>query len=216
MMASPRQSSASSVADAPPAPTAHTRHVGYLLKLGETRKAWKRRWMTLDSGTGWLYWWTKPDGKVLGGIPLWASASCTVLPAPEASFRLAYTLSGTGEGPARSSGTHFSPLGGTVRFRDFRGARSSFFSPRGSPPPSLCSSSVESSAAAPTWVHHINDEIRAQTPGTRVSDVVLGLGQARSQAPSSEEPRTFSRIVGDASVQNAEPTNPELEAEGWL
>ncbi len=40
-----------------------------------------------DATTGYLYWWNKPDGKVLGAISL-ADTILTQLPAPEFCFRL--------------------------------------------------------------------------------------------------------------------------------
>jgi hypothetical protein len=43
--------------------------------------------MHIDATTGYLYWWNKPDGKVLGAISL-ADTILTALPAPEFAFRL--------------------------------------------------------------------------------------------------------------------------------
>jgi hypothetical protein len=43
--------------------------------------------MHIDATTGFLYWWNKPDGKVLGAISL-ADTLLTQLPAPEFCFRL--------------------------------------------------------------------------------------------------------------------------------
>ena len=45
------------------------------------------RFMHIDATTGYLYWWNKPDGKVLGAIAL-ADTVLTQLPAPEYCFRL--------------------------------------------------------------------------------------------------------------------------------
>jgi hypothetical protein len=70
---------------------------GYLLKLGETHKTWKRRWISIDSETGWMYWWSKPDGKVVGAIPLFPQTVVTSLPAPESSFRIAFVTRGLGK-----------------------------------------------------------------------------------------------------------------------
>lgn len=60
------------------------------LLVGEGRAAWKKRWCHIDGTTGYLYWWTKPDGKVLGAVPLLDNTVLTTLPAPEFGFRLSW------------------------------------------------------------------------------------------------------------------------------
>merc|ERR1711991_624524 len=65
----------------------NVRYSGYLYKLGERNKKWKRRFVTIDSRTGWLYWWSDPtNGHVLGGFPL-SEATFSTLPGP-LEFRL--------------------------------------------------------------------------------------------------------------------------------
>ena len=88
MATSPRKRDAAFKDDGPPPPASpNFRYSGYLSKLGEGRAAWKKRFMHIDATTGWLYWWNKPDGKVLGAISL-ADTVLTELPAPEFCFRL--------------------------------------------------------------------------------------------------------------------------------
>lgn len=90
-------------------------------------------------------------------------------------------------------------LGGEKRFRDF-----------------MC----ETSAAFPTWLRHLQDEIRVQ--GAKSEEIVLGLGQQGRPVADSGHSGTFSTIVGDMGLKvdrdkNASgPTNPELEAEVLL
>jgi hypothetical protein len=43
--------------------------------------------MHIDATTGHLYWWNKPDGKVLGAVSL-IDCILTPMPAPEWCFRL--------------------------------------------------------------------------------------------------------------------------------
>lgn len=118
----------------------------------------------------------------MGSIPLHNQTVLTVLPAPESSFRIAYTV------------------GGEKRFRDF-----------------MC----ETSAAFPTWVRHLTDELRAQ--GSRSEEVVLGLGQQQQKESAGERSETFSTIVGDMGLKvdtdksaHGPAVNAELEAEVLL
>jgi hypothetical protein len=73
-----------------PAPTPNFRYSGYLLKLGEGRAAWKQRFFHIDSTTGYLYWWNKPNGKVLGAVPLLESTKVVVVPDQDFTFKLVW------------------------------------------------------------------------------------------------------------------------------
>lgn len=73
-----------------PRPSGENRHCGYLLKLGEVNKKWKRRWCALDTKHQYLYWYTKPSGKVKGGLPLTSHVVITELGAPDYAFRVSW------------------------------------------------------------------------------------------------------------------------------